>query len=172
MVKFKILNNSIDNMQFVVNASKNKKEAGVYAYRFDTSDYRCLYSYSYNPKIGEYREWLGDFQKINSRDEGYVISHIAVSVSDSDLEDAYIKLQAGDKQKDKPFEIIFNSYQDLKAMPDLKTILRSLPTSRYFTKKISIPQKRYSLQNLCLLKLLISVMRKRQKNSGVIQSFI
>ena len=46
MVKFKILNNSIDNMQFVVNASKNKKEAGVYAYRFDTSDYRCLYKAS------------------------------------------------------------------------------------------------------------------------------
>lgn len=134
MVKFKILNNSIDNMQFVVNASKNKKEAGVYAYRFDTSDYRCLYSYSYNPKIGEYREWLGDFQKINSRDEGYVIAAFHLYI-DSDLEDAYIKLQAGDKQKDKPFEIILNSVSIFKGYAELKNDSSVFTDSPVFYEK-------------------------------------
>lgn len=106
MVKYKVPDNKIGELQMVANATKEGKEAGVYCYRYATDEYNSTWRYSYNKKTGKFADWQGDFQYLETKDGYIVVSfHIYIPIG---YDEVYLKFQTGESQKGTAFKMVVN----------------------------------------------------------------
>ena len=145
MVKYKVPNNNIPELQMVANATYEGKEAGVYCYRYGTEGYNATWRSSYNPKTGKFAEWIGDFQFLKAQDGFVIVSfHFYIPVG---YEYTYLKFQTGESQKGTAFDIavsdvsIFKGYAALTSEASVSTLNPEFGVKKIDTSVAVLPSE-------------------------------
>lgn len=145
MVKYKVPNNNIAELQMVANATYEGKEAGVYCYRYGTKGYNATWRNSYNPKTGKFAEWIGDFQFLEAKNGFIVVSfHFYIPVG---YDDVYLKFQTGESQKGTAFDIvvsdisIFTGYANLTSEDSVSTLNPEFNVKKIDTSAAVLPSE-------------------------------